>query len=746
MEVVDPATTWIAEDDVLLKNAIEAGASLEALAKGAVSFSRRFTLRELRDRWHSLLYDPGESAKASIRMSEVENSYVGHASKLCKIAVIKESGEKINKRKTESIRKKYYAMRKRIRGQTFEDNGFDLFGATRVNGHAGQGLYDYHQPVGQLGLHDNYLLGDHLITNSRLMELGQESMRLLEPVGDKDRLQADVVNMKMLPNYNLMYSDTGDVCPEFGEREQHCFNSPISDSLTRLHSIGLSSPTSREPLWKMTEDVSAPVLPISVNPRDKIQDSETLPDIPDEDHDCLLNSANEGALLFMDVHGSASVDKSCYDNLNSLLLSSPIYTHDEFVPNVCGSITKDSGLTLATSAVTSPTTLDISANPVLSGACIQNNVCLELITSERSSVQKTDCSDIEDLDIPCILNTEVEEVPNNDDIFPIGVVGAMQTLSQNTNETVAMIVSQKGNERVSEKKIENPSQPVIVLGARPTSLLKASSNHATKSSIKAELPDANSLVGKHAKNSLILQDNRKAVKSSSSGAVGDIEGKPGNAEHKKPNAPDSKFGQLPLPEHISEPLSPDEEEFESDDDVPYFSDVEAMVLEMDLCANDQDPFTCTRVSQYQDEGAKKQIVRLEQCARSYTDKRIETHGALAVLYGRRLKYYISKSEVILGRSTEDMEVDVDLAKEGRANKVSRQQASIKLEADGSFTVKNLGKHCISVNGTELGTGQFMTLSLSNLIEIRGMSFVFEANHKSVHRFLASIKQASRSHA
>ncbi|KAK1307275.1 hypothetical protein QJS10_CPA10g01317 [Acorus calamus] len=58
MGTITPVTQWIPEDDVLLKNAVEAGASLECLARGEVPFSRRFSVQELRDRWHSLLYNP----------------------------------------------------------------------------------------------------------------------------------------------------------------------------------------------------------------------------------------------------------------------------------------------------------------------------------------------------------------------------------------------------------------------------------------------------------------------------------------------------------------------------------------------------------------------------------------------------------------------------------------------------------------------------------------------------------------
>ncbi|RRT39143.1 hypothetical protein B296_00017192, partial [Ensete ventricosum] len=54
------------------RSAVVAGASLESLAKGAVCFSRRFTLHELQDRWYSLLYDSGTSAEASARMIEFE--------------------------------------------------------------------------------------------------------------------------------------------------------------------------------------------------------------------------------------------------------------------------------------------------------------------------------------------------------------------------------------------------------------------------------------------------------------------------------------------------------------------------------------------------------------------------------------------------------------------------------------------------------------------------------------------------
>ncbi|GKB48177.1 SMAD/FHA domain, microspherule protein domain protein, partial [Tanacetum coccineum] len=73
--------------------------------------------------------------------------------------------------------------------------------------------------------------------------------------------------------------------------------------------------------------------------------------------------------------------------------------------------------------------------------------------------------------------------------------------------------------------------------------------------------------------------------------------------------------------------------------------------------------------------------------------------------------------VTIGRSTDDTEVDIDLRKEGRANKISRRQAIIKLETDGSFSLKNLGASSISLNGKEVVHGQVVALVSSCLIEL-----------------------------
>uniref|UniRef100_A0A0A9DJL4 Microspherule protein N-terminal domain-containing protein n=1 Tax=Arundo donax TaxID=35708 RepID=A0A0A9DJL4_ARUDO len=109
------SVNWPVEDDILLKNAVETGASLESLAKGAVCFSRKFTLQEIRDRWNSLLYDPEISTQASSRMAEYENELsTSDPAKAHKLFNSKAKDFSFQKRKIDSVKSLYYAMRKRV--------------------------------------------------------------------------------------------------------------------------------------------------------------------------------------------------------------------------------------------------------------------------------------------------------------------------------------------------------------------------------------------------------------------------------------------------------------------------------------------------------------------------------------------------------------------------------------------------------------------------------------------------------
>ncbi|OIS99319.1 PREDICTED: uncharacterized protein LOC109230976 [Nicotiana attenuata] len=134
MGALPPVSTWIPEDDRLLINAVKAGVSFESLAKGAVQFSRRFTVQELQDRWHALLCDPVVSSEASSLMMEFEHSASTTKSDPIRFEQAKESKKCVpEKRKAESIPSFYCPMHKRISNDTFDSVDADYLGGSGNN-------------------------------------------------------------------------------------------------------------------------------------------------------------------------------------------------------------------------------------------------------------------------------------------------------------------------------------------------------------------------------------------------------------------------------------------------------------------------------------------------------------------------------------------------------------------------------------------------------------------------------------
>ncbi|KAG1347520.1 putative Microspherule protein 1 [Cocos nucifera] len=185
---------------------------------------------------------------------------------------------------------------------------------------------------------------------------------------------------------------------------------------------------------------------------------------------------------------------------------------------------------------------------------------------------------------------------------------------------------------------------------------------------------------------------------------------------------DSISAEFSLLDPVANMSTSDQEQQISDNEneVPSFSDIEAMLLDMDLGPYDQDSSLFTKeVSRYQSVCSKKAIMRLEQGARSFMNRAISSHGAFAVFYGHHMKYFIKSPEVSLGRATEDVKVDINLGREGCANKISRRQAIIRMDDDGSFLLKNTGKCSIFVNSKEVAAKKRINLSSGCLIQVQG---------------------------
>lgn len=358
---------------------LQAGASLEALAKGAVRFSRKFTVRELRDRWRSLLYDPDVSAEASARMVEHELSFSGNSPTILRRRSVMEAPP--GKRKAESAREMYYAMRKRMcSDQVFEP--FDL-GFLCEDDRMGDGgdcqkrvkfSYDEHLAM----------LGDHIEDR-----LGFQSVVSANAVANNER---EFVFEQKDTNPNPTLGDN--IVDEFG-------NSSDAED------IGPSD----MPIWKTIEDVSAPAMPISMSigdkdqceaetlmlPGDGVVDSEPILKVERASDfvdlsDCLLNLANEDGILLVDE----DVKDAANSSLNSILLSSlSSDVHDDNdVPNVC----EPQRLVLNTG-------LDVDDERSQSGR-----------GDQHSEVDMTVSTSVPEEEKNCTLNTEDTEIPCNDDM------------------------------------------------------------------------------------------------------------------------------------------------------------------------------------------------------------------------------------------------------------------------------------------------------------------------------------------
>uniref|UniRef100_A0A7I4XZY5 FHA domain-containing protein n=1 Tax=Haemonchus contortus TaxID=6289 RepID=A0A7I4XZY5_HAECO len=97
----------------------------------------------------------------------------------------------------------------------------------------------------------------------------------------------------------------------------------------------------------------------------------------------------------------------------------------------------------------------------------------------------------------------------------------------------------------------------------------------------------------------------------------------------------------------------------------------------------------------------------------------------ATLRGRVVRYLVRTDRVVLGRSTPRDPVDLDLALEGPAEKVSRRQAVIARDpATGQFEMTNVGARTVFVDGKPLGTNNRTRLADNSIIQIAIIRLVF----------------------
>uniref|UniRef100_A0ACD5UM02 Uncharacterized protein n=1 Tax=Avena sativa TaxID=4498 RepID=A0ACD5UM02_AVESA len=784
-----PSTTgsWDAEDDFLLKSAIEAGASLESLAKGAVCFSHKFSLQELQDRWCSLLYDSETSAQASARIVEFETLLsTSSPSKTIKRFNSKGKVYARRKRKIDSVKHQYYSRRKRVCHEPCLSAAFGYalapcscipYGSSCVcggllkpsEGHClvhtldpaavlvnnyGQtnesygGGQDVHHKDNQNYLfHPNHanaagsILIDGIINNEILhgcSDVGQRyrcgdvqknpqsSERNIAPLKDLPDLQ-DYANPQK-PGLGDQYENEVTGSKILLDTDQD----GVKQNRFSVNSQQLCSGIPMIHTWSKFEDVKSPDMLTDMHKKEEhitFFCDKKLETFSSDTFASLVNGMSDSGLdnaSFSENESMHACSMNCgqskdFELLNGKNISgSAIATDQDDFGNFSAKVVMEniSGAHLLGLRYShSSSTCDNHIYPIHNKKHSTRDVYGTDMGPISSEVPFSGCS------IQCRLNTEDSEIPCNDDALMHGQLPleCTSTSDKNSNHIMCLV----SMEPTPPENAGDSNHFDSVEDGQPSSAaMKMEPSTSEKKENRVALNEACSLGNQVSDeiNCKFLADKpdlgcETAIRNSMS-------------SH---GLPDIEFHNP-----IATMSSSDQAEGGSDDEncVPNYFDIEALILNQDLIPWDQESdFIQPEVSRFQHLESRKDLIRLEQGARSYMNRSIMSQGAFGIIYGRYLKYYIKDPEVTLGRETEEVHVDIDLAKEGNANKISRRQAVIKMDEVGSFHIKNIGKYTIFVNGKEVPCNKRINLISDALLEIRGMKFIFHVDPEAVRQHI-----------
>lgn len=245
---------------------LQAGASLEALAKGAVRFSRKFSVAELEYRWHSLLYDPVVSVEAAALVAEFELSSANNQAKTFTSGAGDNSGGP-PKRIAEDVRRLYHAMRKRTCIQSLNSPNLRFLASPNVSDDIGDGTafqehvsFHCETPV------ESSMVGD---CAQSCLELQEMDIDCLHHRPQDNNFIKDSLGHSNYEQENV-HEDSAHI---LGETLTGFENCPVvegmgpSDALLEndapFHVLGYSSQQSRTPLWKTMKFIPTPAISIN---------------------------------------------------------------------------------------------------------------------------------------------------------------------------------------------------------------------------------------------------------------------------------------------------------------------------------------------------------------------------------------------------------------------------------------------------------------------------------------------------
>ncbi|KAJ0571098.1 putative transcription factor interactor and regulator FHA-SMAD family [Helianthus annuus] len=682
------------------------GTSLESLARGDVKFSKQFTIQQLQDRWLAILYDPVVAAESSARMLQFEHADSAPVLKTDHLGNIEEDVIPVcGKRKPESIRKRFYAMQKKLRRD-----------------------YPPAEPPA---------------------EGFCEPLQINEPVDllTYEAHDVDIVNL-----------DVNDV-NQYYNGDNNC-NEEESDGFEEiLELLEAKGPESLPPIIDEPNSENFDEYPIIPNlPNVNFGDAELENQIvTNNTNNYLINdlfdlSMEEDDIPLMDADGNL-IDMSYIDDMSSHWLDSPNSSsnnakHDSVFVNEFLNNNNNNK---------SRTECDNQETKTLDGL---------LVTSFKPPVTSA---------IICTLNTEDPEIPSNDDVFLLNLVpSTSQEMQMDAYKPPLPPQHMKRDFRVSKpivlknNRYEQSQFSSPIIGSQFRSEIQVGQSQRIKQDFPHE--DRSQVCPAIISRSNLFPACEKAISIKSEQEMHHVssvrtvfDNKIGGSDivtnHAQLNPmttvqqeeafnveiDSTEVNNLSLVAVNEEAISSQSDD-DGDYDMPCFSDVEAMILDEDTSLDEQHLYM-TRIGssellqtfKYENAETQKAIMRLEQAADAFVKRDIKSHGAFAILQGRHMKYYVKKPEVLIGRATEEFRVDIDLGREGQNSRVSRRQAILHMDHEGSFHLKNLSKYSIFINSMELATNQSISLTSSCLIEIKGMAFLFETNEASIKQYVNSTK-------
>ncbi|XP_062187019.1 uncharacterized protein LOC133890590 isoform X2 [Phragmites australis] len=813
MAAVSAAAGWTAEDDVLLKNAVE-------------------------DRWYSLLYELETSLQASARMAKYEAELsTSNPAKANKLFNSKAKVFSLCKRKIDSVKNQYYAMRKRVchepclsadfgyviapcscspidggdcacggllkrlEGRLLvhkvDPSGAVVNGYGCIGGSCSEEQHVHSNGNGQYSFHT-----EHASPDGSIVIDGNSNHESLHDYSDEDQLYGYDYMQKNLQirERNIVSTDNrSDLSDQYdnGATGSKSLPSIAQDDVKLGQFSGDSTGGLLEPgSFKAISQKWCSQAP-SIPTWSKVQgvnSSDILTDMSRTERKTLMLSDDKK----METNNSDAL--AFQSNLDGVISDSGL--RNEMVPeggfmhpNLKGFSQKED-LELVSSEHFSDSALDTnqedlggsqakvflkgsSRGPHLSPSDATN--CDNRIDPIQKKHNVADVSGINTIlalsevlypvhDVECMLNTEDSEIPLNDHILIPGEssLEPMCTFDQDSQHDTYLVPTTLINmENVQplpppppitlEPAILEKKENIVslnegcIVGSEPGLHGDFCGNNANMHTLALHSID----VGEETTCGFVQHeccDNLQNLTLDKSIQVPDqmhckfLAGKVQiGCETAIQNwalshaLPDTEFHN-PI-ETIS--ISGQAEGSDSENSVPNYFDLEALILDQDLIPWDQESdFIQPEVSRFQYPESRKDLIRLEKGACSYMNRSIMSKGAFAVLYGQHLKYYIRDPEVTLGRETGEVHVNIDLGKEGKANKISRRQAVIKMDDSGSFYIKNTGKCSIFVNSKEVPCNKRINLISDSLLEIRNMKFIFHVNHDAVKKHIARIRKGS----